>query len=121
MSSGSCKGAESLPEQTFPGGEVSALEERVLQNALHATQGLNHVCAVVVEVPKLAIMPLMCPPKGVLLQNLDSKARTVKILVSTTPSDRDVKSYPDWEKLALLSTPHTWYCLKSVRTRQPLS
>lgn len=70
MSSGSCKGAESLPEQTFPGGEVSALEERVLQNALHTTQGLNHVCAVVVEVPKLAIMPLMCPPKGVLLQNL---------------------------------------------------
>lgn len=75
-----CKEAESLPEQTFPGWEVSALEESVLQNALHTAQCLDHVCAVVVEVPKLAIMPLMCPPKGVLLQNLESNASTVKPL-----------------------------------------
>ena len=29
-----------LPEETFPGGEVGALEERVLQDAFNASQGL---------------------------------------------------------------------------------
>lgn len=123
-SSGGCDESykpESLPEQTFPGREVSALEESVLQNALHTTQGLNHVCAVVVEVPELAVMPLMCPPEGVLLQYLDNEVRTVKLLSAYHPNDSDAKSYPDLEKSAPFSTPHTWYCLKSVRTRQPLS
>jgi hypothetical protein len=31
----------------------------VLENALHATQGLDHVRAVVVEVPQLAVVPGM--------------------------------------------------------------
>ena len=42
----------------------------MLQNALHSSQGLDHVCAVVVEIPQLAIMTLVGPPEGILLENL---------------------------------------------------
>lgn len=59
-----------LPEQPLPGGEVGALEQGVLQNALHSSQSLDDVCPVVVQVPKLAVMALMGPPEGVLLQHL---------------------------------------------------
>lgn len=55
------------PEETLPGGEVSAFEECVLQDALHAAKSLNHVCAVVVQVPQLAVVPLVGPPERVLL------------------------------------------------------
>ena len=58
------------PEETLPGGEVGSLEEGVFQDALHAPQGLDHVCAVVVQVPELPIMTLMGPPEWVLLQHL---------------------------------------------------
>ena len=42
----------------------------MLQNALHSSQGLDHVRAVVVEIPQLAIMTLVGPPEGILLENL---------------------------------------------------
>lgn len=58
------------PEETLPGGEISAFEECVLQNALHATERLDHVCAVVVQVPQFAIVSLVCPPEWILLQHL---------------------------------------------------
>lgn len=61
---------QSSPEEPLPGGEVGALEERVLQDALHPTQGLDHVRAVVVQVPELPIMALVGPPEWVLLQHL---------------------------------------------------
>mmetsp|Transcript_4532 Transcript_4532/g.13244 ORF Transcript_4532/g.13244 Transcript_4532/m.13244 type:complete len:1314 (+) Transcript_4532:2393-6334(+) len=54
-----------LPEEALPGGEVRALEERVLEDALHAAQRLDHVRAVVVEVPELAVVALVRPPEGV--------------------------------------------------------
>lgn len=60
----------SSPEETLPGWEVGSLEESVLQDPLHSTQCLDHICAVVVQVPELPIMALMCPPKRVLFQNL---------------------------------------------------
>lgn len=119
---GYCKGRrESSPEKPFPRREVSALEECVFQNTFHTTQGLNHVCTVVVQVPELPIMPLMCPPERVLLQDLDGKATTIKFLSAYYPR------FParSWTLLIqgkfLSSPPCTWYCLKSVRTRQPLS
>jgi hypothetical protein len=59
-----------LPEQTFPCREVGALEKGVFKNSLYSTKSLNHICPVVVQVPQLAIMSLMCPPKWILLQNL---------------------------------------------------
>lgn len=77
---GPCARREALPEKTLPGREVSALEECMLQNAFHTTQGLDHVCAVVVQVPELPVMPLVCPPERVLLQNLDGEAGTIKFL-----------------------------------------
>lgn len=81
-----CKGRrESSPEKPLPGREVSALEECVFQNAFHTTQGLDHVCTVVVQVPELPIMPLVCPPERVLLQNLDGKASTIKVLGAYCP------------------------------------
>ena len=63
------------PEETLPGGEVGALEERVFQYTLHTTQGLDHVRAVVVQVPQFAVMTLMGPPEGILLQHLQDEAR----------------------------------------------
>lgn len=60
------------PEETFPGGEVGALEEGVLQDAFHTTQGLDHVCAVVVQIPKFAIVSLMSPPERILFQHLEA-------------------------------------------------
>ena len=59
-----------LPEQPLPCGEVGALEQGVLQNALHTSQGLDDICSVVVQVPQLAIVALVGPPEGVLLQHL---------------------------------------------------
>lgn len=60
------------PEETLPGGEISAFEECVFQDALHTSQSLDHVCAVVVQVPQFAIMPLVGPPERILLQHLHS-------------------------------------------------
>ena len=66
------KAGRLLPEETLPGREICSLEERVLQDALHTAQGLNHVSSVVVQVPELAVVSLMRPPERVLLQNLVS-------------------------------------------------
>mmetsp|Transcript_94895 Transcript_94895/g.290283 ORF Transcript_94895/g.290283 Transcript_94895/m.290283 type:complete len:372 (+) Transcript_94895:2060-3175(+) len=55
-----------LPEQALPRREVRALEQRVLQDAFDASQGLDHVRAVIVEVPQLPIVPLVRPPERVL-------------------------------------------------------
>ena len=62
------------PEETLPGREISAFEECVLQDSLHTTQSLDHVCAVVVQVPQFAIVPLVGPPEWILLQHLDSQS-----------------------------------------------
>lgn len=61
-----------LPEETLPGGKISAFEECVLQDALHTAKSLDHVCAVVVQVPQFAIVPLVGPPERILLQHLHS-------------------------------------------------
>eukprot|EP00959_Pyramimonas_sp_CCMP1952_P271920 5685478-Pyramimonas_sp.AAC.1 len=63
--------AHLLPEETLPGGEVGALEEGVLEDALHAAQRLDDVRAVVVEVPQLAVVALVCPPEGVQPRHLE--------------------------------------------------
>ncbi len=47
------------------------LEEGVLQDTLHTTQGLDDICAVVIQIPELAVVPLMRPPEGVLLEHLE--------------------------------------------------
>ena len=54
-----------LPEETLPRGEVRPLEQRVLQDTLHAAERLDHVGAVVVEVPQLSIVPLVRPPERI--------------------------------------------------------
>ena len=59
-----------LPEETFPGREVGAFEEGVLQNALNTSQSLDHVCSVVVQVPQLSIMALVRPPEWVLAHDV---------------------------------------------------
>ena len=64
---------EISPEETLPGGEVGSLEECVFQDALHTAQGLDHVCAVVVQVPQLAVVTLVGPPEWVLLQHLEGE------------------------------------------------
>ena len=64
------KAGSLLPEKTLPSWKVRALEEGVFQNAFYSSQRLDHVCAIVVEVPELSIVALVCPPKRVLLQHL---------------------------------------------------
>jgi len=63
-----------LPEETLPCREVSALEESVLQDPFHSTKCLDHISAVVVQVPEFAIMALMRPPERVLFQDLETTA-----------------------------------------------
>ena len=64
------KAAGLLPEETLPSREVGPLEQRVLQDALHAPQGLDDVRAVVVEVPQLPVVALVRPPERVLAEDL---------------------------------------------------
>ena len=78
---------ECWPEEPLPCGEVGALEEGVFQDALHPAQGLDHVCAVVVQVPQLAVMTLVCPPEWVLLQHLDT--RNILLYINNS----DIKGY----------------------------
>ena len=58
------------PEQTLPSREVGPLEECVFQYSLYSSKSLDHVRAIIVEVPQLSIMTLMSPPEWVLLENL---------------------------------------------------
>lgn len=60
-----------FPKQAFPSGEVGTLEESVFKNAFHTTQSLDHVRAVVIQVPQLAVMTLVGPPERILLQHLE--------------------------------------------------
>lgn len=48
-----------FPEKTLPRWEVSTLEKGVFENTLDTPERLDHVRAVVVEVPKFTIMALM--------------------------------------------------------------
>jgi hypothetical protein len=59
-----------LPEEAFPSREVGALEKGMLKDALDTTKSLDHISAVVVEVPQLSIMFLMSPPEGILFEDL---------------------------------------------------
>ena len=65
-----CQPRAHVPEETLPGGEVGSLEQSVLQDALHTSQGLDHVRAVVVQVPQLAVVTLVGPPERILFQHL---------------------------------------------------
>jgi hypothetical protein len=47
-----------LPEQTFPRGEVRALEECMFEDTFHASQRGDNVDTIVVQLPQLAIMTL---------------------------------------------------------------
>ena len=53
-----------LPEEALPRREIGSLEQRVLQDALHAAQGLDDVRPVVVQVPQLAVVAGVGPPAG---------------------------------------------------------
>ena len=59
-----------LPEEAFPGWEVSALEKSMLKDTLYATECLDHIRSVIVQVPQLTIVLLMSPPEWVLLKDL---------------------------------------------------
>jgi hypothetical protein len=55
-------------ELTLPRGEVCSLEQGVLQNALNASQCSNYVDAIVVELPKLSVVALRCPPEWIAIK-----------------------------------------------------
>ena len=48
-----------------PGREVRTLEQRVFQDTFDPTKGLDHVRAVVVQIPELAVVALVRPPARV--------------------------------------------------------
>lgn len=58
------------PEEAFPRWECSGLEQRVLQDGLNASQRLDDIRPVGIEVPKLSVMPLACPPERIALHVL---------------------------------------------------
>ena len=62
--------AASFPKETLPRGEISALEERVLQNAFHATERLNHIRAIIGQNPQPSIVFVVRPPEALLTQML---------------------------------------------------
>ena len=73
-----------LPEQALPRGERRRLEQRVLQNRLHATQVLDHIRAVVVQVPQAAVVALVRPPQLVPAHQrvlLEHQPRAVALVV----------------------------------------
>jgi len=43
----------------------------VLQNALHSSQRLNYIRAVVIEVPEFSVVALMGPPEGVVFDQVE--------------------------------------------------
>ena len=59
-----------LPEETLPRREGRRLEERVLQDRLDSTEGLDDVGAVCVQIPQLPVVPLARPPERVALHQL---------------------------------------------------
>jgi len=61
----------------------------VLEDALNTSQGLDHVCAVVVQVPQLTIVTLMCPPEWILPHD----AVLLEVL-SATPALVECKRVP---------------------------
>ena len=65
-----------LPEETLPSGKVGSLEEGVLEDTLHSPESLDHVRAVVVKVPQLAVVALVSPPERILLQHLENNIVT---------------------------------------------
>ena len=54
-----------LPEQSLPGREVRALEQRVLQGACHAFKCGEDVNTIDVDLPQLAVVALRRPSEGV--------------------------------------------------------
>ena len=48
-----------------PGREVGPFEQRMFQDTFDASQGLNHVRAVIIEIPELAVVALVRPPARV--------------------------------------------------------
>ena len=73
-----------LPEQTLPRRERRRLEQRVLQNRFHATQMLDHVRAVVVQVPQTTVVALVRPPHLVVPQQrvlLEHQTHAVALVV----------------------------------------
>ena len=42
----------------------------MLEDALNAAKRLDHVGAIIVEIPKFAVVTLMRPPEWILLENL---------------------------------------------------
>ena len=59
-----------FPEETLPGREVGSAEERMLEDSFDSPEGLDHVRAVVIQVPELSIVTLVGPPEGILFQDL---------------------------------------------------
>jgi hypothetical protein len=53
------------PKEPLPTRESRSLEERVLQDRLHTTQGLDDIRPIRVQVPELAVVALARPPEGV--------------------------------------------------------
>jgi len=58
------------PRRDLHRWEISAIEERVLQDTLNSTQRGNHVNTTVVELPELSIVALRSSPERVAVMDL---------------------------------------------------
>ena len=55
-----------------PGREVRTLEQRVFQDTFDASQRLDHVRPVIIQVPELAVVALVRPPACWRVSRLDA-------------------------------------------------
>lgn len=59
-----------LPEETLPGGEVGALEQRMLEDTFDTSQGRDDIDTVVVQLPELSVVSLRSPPERIAKEQL---------------------------------------------------
>lgn len=54
-------------------------KQRMFEDSLDTTECLYHVGSIVVQIPQLAVVPLMRPPERILFQNLNNYYYKIKI------------------------------------------
>jgi len=57
-------------EKSLPCWEIGSLEESVLKNSFNSSKSLNHISAIIVELPQLSVMFVMGPPEWIDFEDL---------------------------------------------------
>lgn len=58
-----------LPEETFPGGQRRAFEQRVFDNPFPTTSGFDQISSIMVQMPPFTVVTLVRPLEEILLED----------------------------------------------------